>query len=1359
MAPSAKSTTVAPLEHCRCLLVLVPCRGMFTRTPPTNKKLNTDQIQAILENESEDESRKEKMNEEDQKLAPVGEAEAKKQNKDASAKVEEKFEQMMNTLTQSMLAKSKQEGQVIIAAEKFEKVVSDCDGKSIPIKKWFEIFEKNAEAYELSEKQKYVQARSKMIGSAELFLESECVSGYTELKELLIEEFSGSYNSAVIHKKLQDRKKKREETLHDYLLQMKKIAALGEVETVALITHIVNGLDIKKEYKGAMLRCKTLKELKQEFEIYESLNIVDKPNIQPKPKQITQGVKADHCFNCGSREHKRKDCTLPTKCFSCNQEGHISSKCPEKVNSMRIHVDSARTKPVIINGIIINCLVDTGSDVTIIKEAIFKKMKDVDLNRTATVLRGLGNASTQPIGCFRALIKTDQVEASHNVLVVHDSKFSCDGIVGHDFISKFRLICSAEGYTFLDPEADKKQAVEYSQMFNICEESSFTVAPQYREDVERMIERTYETPPKQIKQCPVELKIIPDGVIKPFRHGHTRLSEEEAIAVKKQVEEWVEQSIVRKSTSNVASRIVVVKKKDGTLRVCVDYRKLNTMVLMDCFPVPIMEEVLEKLQSAKWFTTMDLQNGFFHVAVEEASKPYTAFVTREGLFEFNKAPFGFKNSPAAFIRFVQFIFQELINSNIMQLYMDDIIVYAATPEECMEKTEMVLKRAAEFGLKIKWKKCNFMQRRIHFLGHIIEGGQICPGKEKTSAVNSFGTPQNVKAVQGFLGLTGFFRKFIPGYAQIARPLTDLLKKDAIFNIGPVEQQSVNKLKEILVNEPVLRIYSREAETELHTDASKDGLGAVLLQKFEGSFHPVCFWSRKTTKAESNRHSYYLEVKAAYLALKKFRHYLLGVPFKLVTDCVAFKQTTKKADVPREVGPWILYMQDFNFQPEHRAGERMRHVDFLSRHPQACMMITSELTARIKKSQQNDDSIRAILEILKDRLFQPYKLKGGLLYSMVNGNELLVVPALMEREVIQSAHEVGHLSLQKTMHSIQQQFFIPHLEYKVKKLISNCIKCIIHSKKLGKQEGYLNCIDKGDAPLHTLHIDHLGPMDSSAKQYKYILATVDAFSKFVWLFPTKSTGQEEVVKRLTDWSNIFGFPKRIVSDKGTAFTSGAFEQFMSSHNVEHVCTTTGVARGNGQIERVNRLILAIISKLSSDEPSKWYKYVPEVQKAINCHVHSSLKLSPFEVMFGTKMYTRVEDRLLELLQEEVVCQFNEDRYEMRQLVKRNIEQAQKDYKRNYDKKRRAEYKYKAGDLVAIKRTQFVAGRKMASGYLGPYEVTGVKDNGRYDVKKAANVEGPNVTSTSCDNMKLWKYIAENADLLSSGSDDDDQEGRM
>jgi len=431
---------------------------MFTRTPPTNKKLNTDQIQAILENESEDESRKEKMNEEDQKLAPVGEAEAKKQNKDASAKVEEKFEQMMNTLTQSMLAKSKQEGQVIIAAEKFEKVVSDCDGKSIPIKKWFEIFEKNAEAYELSEKQKYVQARSKMIGSAELFLESECVSGYTELKELLIEEFSGSYNSAVIHKKLQDRKKKREETLHDYLLQMKKIAALGEVETVALITHIVNGLDIKKEYKGAMLRCKTLKELKQEFEIYESLNIVDKPNIQPKPKQITQGVKADHCFNCGSREHKRKDCTLPTKCFSCNQEGHISSKCPEKVNSMRIHVDSARTKPVIINGIIINCLVDTGSDVTIIKEAIFKKMKDVDLNRTATVLRGLGNASTQPIGCFRALIKTDQVEASHNVLVVHDSKFSCDGIVGHDFISKFRLICSAEGYTFLDLEADKKQA-------------------------------------------------------------------------------------------------------------------------------------------------------------------------------------------------------------------------------------------------------------------------------------------------------------------------------------------------------------------------------------------------------------------------------------------------------------------------------------------------------------------------------------------------------------------------------------------------------------------------------------------------------------------------------------------------------------------------------------------------------------------------------------------------------------------------------------------------------------------------------------------------------------------------------------
>lgn len=212
-------------------------------------------------------------------------------------------------------------------------------------------------------------------------------------------------------------------------------------------------------------------------------------------------------------------------------------------------------------------------------------------------------------------------------------------------------------------------------------------------------------------------------------------------------------------------------------------------------------------------------------------------------------------------------------------------------------------------------------------------------------------------------------------------------------------------------------------------------------------------------------------------------------------------------------------------------------------------------------------------------------------------------------------------------------------------------------------------------------------------------------------------------------------------------------------VEHVWSTTGVARGNGQIERVNRSILSIISKLSAEEPSKWFKYVPRVQRALNSHIHATTKSSPFELMFGTKINTKVEDQVLDLVNEELIEQFNDERVKLRAEAKANIEKAQKIYKQNHDKKRRPEHGYKLGDLVAIKRTQFVAGRKLASSYLGPYEIIKIKRHGRFDVRKAdKDAEGPRVTATSCDNMKLWKFVIENEELLSSGTDED-QEGRM
>ena len=372
------------------------------------------------------------------------------------------------------------------------------------------------------------------------------------------------------------------------------------------------------------------------------------------------------------------------------------------------------------------------------------------------------------------------------------------------------------------------------------------------------------------------------------------------------------------------------------------------------------------------------------------------------------------------MRFVNHVFLNLINEGVLEIYMDDLIVYAESEEKCLLKTKRVLLTAAAHGLAVNWKKCKFMQSSVFFLGHYVENGTISPSPEKISAVTKFSVPRNVKAVQAFLGLTGFFRKFVKNYAQIARPLTNLLRNDAVFVMGHEEMHAFNLLKEILASESVLRLYERKAETEVHTDVSKEGYGAVLLQRFHGKLHPVAFWSKKTADAEAKKHSYVLEAKAVYLAVKKFRHYLLGMRFKLVTDCIAFKQTFQKSEVPREVLSWVVYLQDFTFDTEHRPGTRLKHVDCLSRYPVRVMIVNDDVTAKIDEAQKKDETIKAIREILASRPYESYKLKDGLVFKTIDGIDLLVIPKVMEKEIISIEHNNGHFATQKTVHGLKQK---------------------------------------------------------------------------------------------------------------------------------------------------------------------------------------------------------------------------------------------------------------------------------------------------------------------------------------------------
>lgn len=413
--------------------------------------------------------------------------------------------------------------------------------------------------------------------------------------------------------------------------------------------------------------------------------------------------------------------------------------------------------------------------------------------------------------------------------------------------------------------------------------------------------------------------------------------------------------------------------------------------------------------------------------------------------------------------------------------------------------------------------------------------------------------------------------------MIAKPLSDLMRKDSKFLFGPEQLKSFETLKQIVRDRPVLQIFRRDAETELHTDASKFGTAAILMQRSfdDNEFHPVYFLSSKTSKEQELWFSYELELYAIKLAVAKFRQYLLDIHFTIVTDCEALKTAMSKRDV-RKISGWLMELQEYDFKIVHRAGSKMQHVDALSR---IYVIDMPSLLHNFQKAQETDDHIKTIKEVLKVKPYENYAIHNKLLCKYEDSNYKIVVPADMQTNLISKIHQNGHFKTLKLEKIINKEYYIPNLHEKINQVIVNCIQCILVDKKEGKKEGFLHPIPKEPVPLDTIHIDHLGPMPSSNKDYKYILAVIDAFTKFVWLFPTKSTSADETIKKFEVYSSVFGNPRRIITDRGTAFTATAFKECCKERNIELIQITTGIPRGNGQIERVHRIVISSLAKLS------------------------------------------------------------------------------------------------------------------------------------------------------------------------------------
>lgn len=440
-----------------------------------------------------------------------------------------------------------------------------------------------------------------------------------------------------------------------------------------------------------------------------------------------------------------------------------------------------------------------------------------------------------------------------------------------------------------------------------------------------------------------------------FKHRARPIHPQDIEAVRKHLQDLLVAGVIRESQSPYSSPIVVVRKRNNEVRLCIDYRKLNLQTVKDAYALPNLEETFSALSGSKWFTVLDLKSGYYQLEVDEADKAKTAFVTPLGFWEFNWMPQGITNAPSTFQRLMERCVGDM-NLKEVLVFLDDLVIFSSTLEEHEHRLMRVLHRLKEYGLKLSPEKCKFFQTTVRYLGHVISESGVETDPEKTQALKTWPRPNNLKDLRSFLGFSGYYRRFIEGYSKIVRPLNELTRgypplrkgekakpvtNQTYFNPKlPFEsrwtpdcEEAFNTIITKLTSAPILGFADPKLPYILHTDASTTGLGAALYQEQEGHLRAIAFASRGLTRSESRYPAHKLE----FLALKwsiteKFHDYLYGSQFTVVTDSNPLTYILTSAKLDATSYRWLASLSNYSFKLQYRAGKQNQDADGLSRRP-------------------------------------------------------------------------------------------------------------------------------------------------------------------------------------------------------------------------------------------------------------------------------------------------------------------------------------------------------------------------------------------------------------------------------------------